>query len=684
MTITDKNPVYGLIIKDLSDNYASWGDQRISEMQVARYRAEQLAHSEKPVFIDFDPHWCSRMDYGNELLDMLLDDPVSFRNLVVAAAGQAILHPDPLRRTVSDVRIINFPKEIMSAHKSVRDITHHDDQKFVVLTGTVTARTMLKTVVQSVKWECGDCGGTTPVIIDIRDSMVNPSHCSLCRSKKLRRGSEQPATRFSFLLEELPENVNNSDQLLSMKCVVTGDHLANLESWEALGRGTKVRVWGRVYEKTPKAKNDEIPERVAYLAVMGFDVDQSDYGNIAYTPEQVAKWTDIATKHSLVTHWGKHLYTGIYGLDRVKESLIAQMVGNPNVFDTKITRGIIHILLVGDPGVGKSTLAKYSQIYALKSRYSAGSGASGVGLTASVAYNEDLGGWTLQPGAMPLSHKGLLVIDEVDKIGEVNVKAMHEALEQMTISVNKAGINATLRCETSVLAAGNPKDGRFDDDKDLYEQIDLPPAFLSRFDLVWILVDEINAKHTQELAKLVGNTVKEDRELVREFKAYQLYAKQLSVVFPKEVEAELNDWYESIRTKFAKQGGGKHKTINPRILEGAKRLARAKARAELRAEVAYKDVAWAKETFLQAMKLAASDPITGELDFSKIETGRSHGQLKLHQAILEFIKAQPDSSFDDLKAAFPDIDKHKLETELGKLQQKGDVIEIRADTYRVM
>ena len=167
------------------------------------------------------------------------------------------------------------------------------------------------------------------------------------------------------------------------------------------------------------------------------------------------------------------------------------------------TRGDIHILLIGDPGSGKSQLLKRATIVAPKSRYVSGKGVTGAGLTASVVRDEFLHGWSLEAGALVLANRGVVMIDEMDKMNKDDRDAMHEALEQQTVSISKANIQATLRCETTVLAAANPKFGRFDPYGIIADQIDLPPTLINRFDLIFPIKDMPDKDKDERMAKFI-------------------------------------------------------------------------------------------------------------------------------------------------------------------------------------
>ena len=196
---------------------------------------------------------------------------------------------------------------------------------------------------------------------------------------------------------------------------------------------------------------------------------------------------------------------------------------------------------------------KFISRIAPKGRYVSGKSTTGAGLTAAVVKDEFLKGWSLEAGAMVLSNKGTVCIDEIEKMDENDRSTMHEAMEQQSISISKANIHATLRSETSVLAAGNPKMGRFDPFTPIPQQIDISPALLSRFDVIFVLRDIPNKTQDEAIATHVLEEHKQEviRDVIEPgiLRKYIAYAQRLKPKLTDEAVNEIKNFYIKLRNQ---------------------------------------------------------------------------------------------------------------------------------------
>ncbi|ORY29998.1 MCM2/3/5 family-domain-containing protein [Naematelia encephala] len=250
--------------------------------------------------------------------------------------------------------------------------------------------------------------------------------------------------------------------------------------------------------------------RQPYLRVLGIELDSSvasSPGSRVFSPEEEEEFQQLARSEGLYEKFASSVAPSIYGNLDIKKAVTCLLMGGSKKVlpDSTRLRGDINVLLLGDPGTAKSQLLKFVEKVSPISVYTSGKGSSAAGLTASVQRDPVSREFYLEGGAMVLADGGVVCIDEFDKMRDEDRVAIHEAMEQQTISIAKAGITTVLNSRTSVLAAANPVFGRFDDTKTPGENIDFQTTILSRFDLIFIIRDEHNEARDRMLAKHVMN-----------------------------------------------------------------------------------------------------------------------------------------------------------------------------------
>ena len=624
----------------------------------------------------------SKFDPG--LADELLERPEEVFKAAELALESFDL-PDEFKKF--RIRFNELPK---SQHLMIRNIRSKDIGKFIHIEGTIRQKSDVRPQVTSARFECPGCGNIITVL-QLDQNFREPTKCGCGRRGKFHLISKDLVDAQRIVIEESHEDLGGGSQPKRMAFFLKEDLVSPLSD-SRTNPGSRVMVNGVVKEiPLTNAAGTKLTRYDLIVEANYTEPIEETFEQIAVSEEEEKKIIELGKDPRLFKKLVNSIAPSIYGHSKIKEALILQLMSGVRKTreDGVVTRGDIHVLLVGDPGSGKSQLLKRTTIVAPKARYVSGKGVSGAGLTATVVKDEFLRGWALEAGTLVLANNGLACIDEMDKMSHEDRSAMHEALEQQTVSISKANVQATLMARTTVLAAANPKFGRFDPYGLLGEQINLPPALINRFDLIFPVRDIPNKIKDEKLAKhilsLHKNPKKKDVEIdTGMMKKYIAYAKQkIKPELTDEAIEEIKNYYVEMRSKgTTEEGKVTAIPISARQLEALVRLSEAAAKTRLSKKVSKKDAQRAISLVHYCLQQVGMDTETGEFDIDRISTGITASQRSKIVTIKEIIielenKLGKVIPIEEIiaEARMKKVEESVVDEAIEKLKRNGDLFE---------
>ncbi|KAI9505952.1 DNA replication licensing factor MCM2 [Coemansia spiralis] len=560
----------------------------------------------------------------------------------VAMDAVLTMFPDYARiRSEIHVRVAELPTTC-----SLRDLRQSQLNCLVRVSGVVSRRTGVFPQLKYVKFDCGKCGAVLGPFYQDAQSEVKINMCVNCQSRgPFALNSEQTVYRNyqRLTLQETPGSVPPGRLPRHREVILLWDLI------DCAKPGEEIEVTGIYTHTLDVSLNTRQGFPVFSTVIEANHVSKraDEFAAVRLTEEDKRAIRTLARDEGIGRRIVRSIAPSIYGHEQIKTALALALFGGvaKDIGGKLRTRGDINVLLLGDPGTAKSQFLKYIETTAHRAVFTTGQGASAVGLTASVRRDPVTREWTLEGGALVLADRGVCLIDEFDKMNDADRTSIHEAMEQQSISISKAGIVTTLQARCSVLAAANPIGGRYRPALPFSQNVELTEPILSRFDVLCVVRDEVDPVKDEMLGRFVvqshtkshplfqGRPVEEEavaadiipQDLLRK---YIMYAREnVQPRMSERYSDKVAHLYGELRRESLATGSV---PITVRHIEAMVRLAEAHARMHLRDYVRNDDVEVAirvaLEGFITAQKLSVMRSLRRK--FSKyLYTRRDHFEL---------------------------------------------------------
>jgi replicative DNA helicase Mcm len=557
-----------------------------------------------------------------------------------------------------NIRFTNLPRKTL-----IRNIRSDDINTFVSCEGILRKTTEVRPRIVEAAFRCP--AGHFTIKKQKYGKFIDPEGCATdgCAFKKL----ELMPKRSKFVdsqklrVQESPEGLRGGEQPQTLDVDVTDDLSGKVSP------GDRVIINGILRSMQRVIKGEKSTVFDIFLECNSIEIAEKEFEEVEIdekADDELRALSQNPMIYRMITH---SIAPTIYGSEDVKQAIALQLFGgiSKEMPDGSRLRGDIHVLLIGDPGIAKSQLLRYVVKLSPRAIYTSGQSSTAAGLTATAVKDEfGEGRWTLEAGALVLADMGVAAVDEMDKMEKGDRSALHEAMEQQSISVAKAGITATLKSRCALLGAANPKYGRFDMFGDISDQINMPPSLLSRFDLIFIMTDQPEQKRDLAIAEHIlkahstGELIAQHKktpipgvtdEYILEqlkpvmpdidpalFRKYVAYAKRscYPMLSPEAKEALVN-YYLKLRG-IAEPN--KPVPVTARQLEALVRLAEASARIRLSNSIELGDAERVIHIVDACLRQIAFDARTGTFDIDKITTGISKEKRDIVRVIKDAIR----------------------------------------------
>ncbi len=635
--------------------------------------------------------------YDTELTNELIENP----DRVVGRASSALAKLNPRQDAKEPVHARFFGLDIHMP--LIQDVGSENIGKLLTLDCLVVKRAEITPKVFVAVFKCPFCGTVTKMKIDRDDSVIDT--CPSCKRKGLKQVNEE--SQFVNLqriaVQDPLEKLKGSTPTWQLEVWLEDDMVNTTVPGDRIDITGILRIRPR---KSFRGKEEKVLFTM-FCDAISIKQKQKEFAELEISDEDEKVIKEMSKDPLIFDKISKSIAPSIYGHEEIKKALSLQLFGgtpDKKLVDGGLIRSDIHMLLIGDPGSAKTRLLQAVTSIVPKGIYISGKSTTSAGLTASAERDEFAeGGWTLKAGALVLGSGGEVSIDEFDKISEEDKSSLLEALESQTISVAKAGIVAKFSARTSVLAAANPKFGRFEKNQYPADQFNIPPALLSRFDLIFPITDVLDEEQDRKIAHHVliqheaAGAVLSKTEVLEQVEApplppetlrkYVAYAKKnVRPRLTPESSKKIQDYYIELRKIGAKEGTT---PITPRYIEGLVRLAEGSAKSRLAEKIEVKDAELGIALFNYMLDTLTVDR-GGRKDIDMLVTGQPREKVNRMNTILDIIKKlDEDEGYAKIvrlleEAEKAGIDRATTTRYINELEKSGDIYSPRAGILKIV
>ncbi len=598
--------------------------------------------------------------HDKELADVLVERPKQVLPLADAVVGEVVEEKDP--ETARRLKRFYFRVRGSPYSIPLRKLRSEYVGRLIKVEGIVTRQTPPKHFLHRALYRCTQCGYELELVQELERHVEPPSRCPRCGAAKsfvLVTELSQYIDWQKLVVQERPEELPPGQLPRSVEVIVLDDLVDSVKP------GDIVSITGVLDLALSELKKGKPPVLSSFLSAVHIESTNKELVE-DITKEDEKKIIEISRRPDVRELIVRSIAPSIYGHEEVKEAVACLLFGGNEIVypDGVRVRGDIHVLLVGDPGTAKSQLLKFAAKVAPRAVYTTGKGSSAAGLTAAVVRDKLTGDFYLEAGALVLADKGVAVIDEIDKMDVKDRVAIHEAMEQQTVSISKAGIVATLNARAAVLAAANPAFGRYLPNRTVAENIDLPVSLLSRFDLIFVVRDEPQEDYDKAVATHIldlqtGTLPETFKDVIKPdlLRKYIIYARRhVRPQLSEEAKDRIRQFYLEMRRHY--QGPGSAIAITARQLEALIRLTIAEAKMRLSPIATAEDAERAIRLYLAFLKSVGIDIESGAIDIDAIVTGVPASRREAYIKVVELLKKMEDVEKGPVK-----IDHLKAEAE---------------------